>query len=161
MANQVQCPNCGAYKINAEIENVPRPEKKLSYFFWLLAIFFVIAGCLLSLLLFVKVSVLPAAVVFGITLIWWLVSLKGLDRTTFKQYNFECELCGYKWTWKEGDPWPEVTVRSDLIAKGYQRLQEQEQQEHQRQAAALAAILEQQKRQGKSRPTCHSAYARS
>ena len=43
----------------------------------------------------------------------------------------------------EGDPWPAVTVQPDLIAKGEQRLKEQEEQQRMAEAAWL---LNQQKR---------------
>jgi hypothetical protein len=41
-------------------------------------------------------------------------------------HHFECAICGYRWSWADGEPLPPVTVRPDLISKGSQRLQEEE-----------------------------------
>lgn len=41
-------------------------------------------------------------------------------------YYYDCYLCGYRWSWRTGTPKPEIHVRPDLIAKGAQRLEEEE-----------------------------------
>jgi transposase-like protein len=46
--------------------------------------------------------------------------------TVARLYRYLCHLCGYRWTWRTGTPYPPVTVRPDLIAKGEQKLQEEE-----------------------------------
>lgn len=51
------------------------------------------------------------------------------------RWRLHCLICGYKWSWEPGDPWPEATVDPDLIAKGNARL-EQEEEEAARQRAA-------------------------
>jgi hypothetical protein len=48
------------------------------------------------------------------------------QRKLMAVHHFECALCGYSWSWAEGEPLPPVTVRPDLISKGSQRLQEEE-----------------------------------
>jgi predicted RNA-binding Zn-ribbon protein involved in translation (DUF1610 family) len=32
--------------------------------------------------------------------------------------DYYCSICGFHWVWEEGTPYPPITVRPDLIAKG-------------------------------------------
>ena len=58
----------------------------------------------------------------------------GLLIMLFKQFTkpkdgsleYRCDLCGYQWQWKPGTPYPSIRVRPDLIAKGEQKLREEE-----------------------------------
>ena len=43
-----------------------------------------------------------------------------------EKYFNACYLCGYKWEWQVGTPEPSINVRPDLMAKGEQRLREEE-----------------------------------
>jgi len=62
-------------------------------------------------------------------------------------YNYECYLCGYKWSWRTGTPKPQVHLRPDLIAAGNQRLEEERRrQAEQAEAAAAAWWLQQQQK---------------
>ena len=61
-------------------------------------------------------------------------------------YSYLCDLCGYHWSWrKDVEPWPQVRVRLDLIARGEQKLQ-REAAERRRQEEALSHDLFQQPR---------------
>ena len=44
-------------------------------------------------------------------------------------YDYKCIICGYKWRWKGGDPMPLITVRPDLIHMDEKKLQEEEESE--------------------------------
>jgi hypothetical protein len=53
-----------------------------------------------------------------------------------KSYDYYCQLCGYRWTWRTGEPQPRINLRPDLIAKGNQRLEEEEKKRLEDAAAA-------------------------
>lgn len=59
--------------------------------------------------------------------------------TKTKTYTYLCHLCGYQWVWQSDQPWPQVNVRPDLIAKGEQKLEEEAaaQRKRDEEAAAL------------------------
>jgi predicted nucleic-acid-binding Zn-ribbon protein len=121
MPNQVQCPNCGGYKVTAK--EVPIDGKK-PVPIWervvnaIIGLAFVGAGFMFS----------------DLAWLFWLLGTYALlyslfistrSKTVGKYYAFYCKLCGYQWKWQEGQPWPEVKVNPDLIAKGAQKLEEE------------------------------------
>lgn len=122
MSNQAQCPNCGGYKISSTTidikQKMPKSTSKyLKDVFWALV--------LLVFLGFVDSQL--GSPCSGIAFIVLLVVL--FQRTEMKKigeyFNFTCLLCGYRWEWREGQPWPKVKVNPDLIAKGAQKLEEE------------------------------------
>lgn len=104
MAEQVQCPNCGGYRVEtSEVETlwdpVPLDERKKAIFSFPL--------------------IAPFAILFAVLFPNFFRKSRG------KLYHYYCYLCGYKWAWETGTPTPQVNVRPDLIAKGEQRLEEE------------------------------------
>ena len=67
----------------------------------------------------------------GLIFLWGLGLLtmlyKQLTKPKDGSHEYRCDLCGYQWHWKPGTPYPAVSVRPDLIAKGEQKLREEEQ----------------------------------
>jgi predicted RNA-binding Zn-ribbon protein involved in translation (DUF1610 family) len=63
-----------------------------------------------------------------------------------RTYSYSCTLCGYQWSWQLGTPWPSVTVRPDLIAKGEQRLEKEAAIRQQQEQAALYYLSQQGKK---------------
>ncbi len=133
MADQAQCPNCGGYKVT-QAEKAINKEEIYPVRWWdrLIALILISATGGLILLFSSQLG----SMLFG-------------KRVTFETKigttnHFTCRLCGYEWDWNYGEPWPEVSVRSDLIAKGAQKLAEYEAAERQRQEAAW--YLEQQRK---------------
>jgi hypothetical protein len=72
---------------------------------------------------------IPAAI---LTVVFFFRSTRMKKAGEYHQFN--CLLCGYRWEWREGEPWPEVQVRPELIARGTQKLEEEE-EERKRQEA--------------------------
>ena len=66
----------------------------------------------------------------------WLLHISSSDPS-----KWTCKLCGYRWVQKPGEVLP-TTVRPDLIAKGEEKLREEERQR-------AAALYWQQQRQEK------------
>jgi hypothetical protein len=145
MPNQVQCPNCGSYKVTTKIRKVspisgkeyPADIDKSRRLLWFAVIFgflwflgWVFNGpnwemALLGLFM----------VGAGIFLLsWYRVRKDAVNR-----YYHHCELCGNNWNHMENEPGPPITIRPDLIEKGA------EEQKRQQEGAA-AAFYEQQRR---------------
>lgn len=146
MSNQVQCPNCGGYRV----ETVNKADNKVTNRehtdFW----FYILIGGGISLaaaIIFVwgiydsfhrwrSHPVIAAEVVIPIvlTLIGLLAMNAGWRHSKADQKNLilhyyhTCWLCGYRWNRRADEPLPEVRIRPDLIAKGEQRLQEEARQ---------------------------------
>lgn len=51
---------------------------------------------------------------------WETYGSRSHEATTVYSYN--CRLCNHTWTWDQTTPYPEVTVRPELIAAGEARL---------------------------------------
>jgi len=138
MSDQVQCPNCGGYKVSgsAIIEKVFPEEREVrplgtSYiiFFWVLFLTFVILTLGIGLLFLFSSQIRKP-----------LGGKQELVKTSrVAGYHYTCQLCGYQWTRRVGTPQPEVHVRSDLIAKGEQRLKEERRRREEAEEAAAAA----------------------
>lgn len=144
---QAQCPNCGGYKITyTDITRlVPATSKekvkrivRIQVLVVVLCVIYVIGDSMNQLLprLSVDWGCLSIAVVLDFIISVWAFTRKS---TKTVGYRYSCELCGYQWDWYIGTPWPEVTTRPDLIAKGAQRLQQQEEEEARKYREALAA----------------------
>ena len=131
--NQLQCPNCGGYKVTSGekpvIKKVPVPTwQRLAWgllglgllglaFFLNMVIDFNSDGALQTWLY----CGCPG-IVLTLVALFQSTSMKKVG----KYWAFSCLLCGYRWEWSEGQPWPKVKVNSDLIVKGAQRLEEEE-----------------------------------
>jgi hypothetical protein len=139
-SNQWQCPNCGGYKISATttkfvMQNVPIPTNKR-----------VNMGIMGSILIVASISIyfinfsdgFVMSVWFG--LIGLILLAQAFLRTSLKEkvgdsYRFTCSLCGYNWDWSRGQPVPKAKVNPDLIAKGAQKLEQEEQRRKQQEDA--------------------------
>ena len=145
ISNQVQCPNCGGYKITSAEkpikEKVPTPilQRVTNG---------VLGLALIGLGLYIYSIGLRSDISSdGGTIYAWTCGCPGallllvalFSSTQLKQvgkyYQFSCLLCGYSWEWREGQPWPKVKANPDLIAKGAQRLEEEDEEERKRQEA--------------------------
>lgn len=146
---QIQCPNCGGYKVSEEKRTVIASEKRyvdssssgrMKLLQTGVAVFLLIAfgaflqgntlyGCLAGLI--------------AILFVWaaWLLFRNGVkqDVPTIVRYEFYCELCGYRWTWRSNEPYPHITINPTLVQQGEQRLEEKrrEQEDWERRAQAF------------------------
>ena len=141
MTNQIQCPNCGGYKVTSSktplqqkvalSESERRTMKILGLIIFLPMLGLSIFVCLAA---SIFVTGLDAGFYTFCTIIT-VASLAGLLGSLYQRnitkvvghlHHFTCILCGYHWDWQEGQSWPKVHVDPDLIAKGEQRLKEEE-----------------------------------
>lgn len=134
---QVQCPNCGGYRVTEtkEYVSVDLGEKTMGIG---RRIFEVVSFVILLIITF-------GLILLGLLFIpAWRNSLfhgRIKQHKTMTLYHYTCDLCGYKWS--SNDSLPTGQVRPDLIAKGAQKIEEEEQQ---RQVAAAAFYLSQQQK---------------
>ena len=98
MANQVQCPSCGGYKVNEEDGS----------------------GCASN----ISTHLILTVFTFGVWIIAWILialvenAMKGSrPKPDPTLHSYTCQICGYKWTWREGTPRPKVNVRPEFLAK--------------------------------------------
>jgi rubredoxin len=128
MSNQVQCPNCGGYKTDVEkVESIGAYTKDTPARNLLAAILGLFIGLPIMLVLvcaaiafFIMIITIPLGIV-----LWRVAQLlpeyitnaiKGYKEHA-KQYWYKCEICGYSWVWREGQPLPKVNVRPEFLAK--------------------------------------------
>jgi hypothetical protein len=143
--NTAQCPNCGGYKVNTDIrefliENGKEVTRKAHPGGIILGIILLVLG-IATLGFAIGIILVPVGI-----LIIWLSSRTNHHRKIFKIYEYYCSICGYKWSRKENDPFPEVNVRPDLISKGVKKLEEDQAMAAKiQQDAAAAHYLKQQK----------------
>lgn len=135
MANQTQCPNCGGYKTNQDIIQIdPTTGKQPSGGSFILkgAIILLIGGGVLSMItsqeFVMKVLIIAFPVLMGYAL-WQGISSGKAKQRSYNLYKYQCDLCGYKWEWKQGQPLPKINVQPDLIAKGEKNLAERQKQQ--------------------------------
>ncbi len=148
MSEQVQCPNCGGYKVSDNSYPIDSatgtPVQKKGPM-----------GCLLLLLIgSLTALVYPVAFAsdgiddvdeiivmsmfvgfFVLSELLWIMTIIGTIRKNREidkmlliartAHEYHCYICGYNWKWVEGDPKPEVKANPDLIVKGMQRLEEE------------------------------------
>jgi hypothetical protein len=136
MSDQVQCPNCGGYKVQVETKIVDRSSGKqvaeTGCVGW--AIILLLLGGALGYMLQGGGGSLQSIVVgmAGMFLVILLVRLavrsnaEARKADKIEKYDYVCSLCGYKWSRREDEPIPPVEVRPDLIAKGAQKLEEEQ-----------------------------------
>ncbi len=165
MSEQVQCPNCGGYKLHTEKQITIATEKQQIKYNWFVKLSnLVTVGGLILFLVYVAIppstqtqtagnNYIGYSLVFGAIALGLAVYLFNLltDRITKTvpsviKYNLYCELCGYRWTWQNDQPYPTVNVNPALIQQGEQRLQEEAAR---RQRDMEAAWLLQQQQQKK------------
>lgn len=167
MTDQAQCPNCGGYKVHTE-KKAPIVEVKstpISLTKWLLpnsvvsVLWLLIGACVLFSVPDYSIAARAVvAIIAGIPFIILVIQIPSVikkasegrlatskTRTIGTSYSLYCQLCGYRWTWDNRTPYPTATVRSDLIARGEQRLAE-EQRKQQEDAAALYRLTHQDKK---------------
>ena len=65
-------------------------------------------------------------VTWGLWAIVWAILYAARPKNPPGTKYYKCDLCGYAWYWGPGHPLPSVNIRPDLIAKGEQRLREEE-----------------------------------
>ncbi len=151
---QVQCPNCGGYKINTEkavtIASVKR-QTSVPIFRALIGL-----GVLACVLLYgvargdflaIGSTALLIAIV-GFLLFRSLTGQLTEKVPSIVRYDLGCLLCGYRWTWQNDQPYPKVNVNSALIQQGELRLQEDEHRRREQQQREMEAawLLEQQRK---------------
>ena len=71
------------------------------------------------------------AVFFAVAIVSFLID-RSSRKGDVRAYRGGCAICGYTWLHRSDEAPPEVTVRPDLIQKGYERLQEEEREEEER-----------------------------
>lgn len=136
MDGQVQCPNCGGYRVSTTTFWAGgRLRRKPSTFgpYW--AWFQVLAGAcmvIVGLVIALAASGDPMPLSLGIMFaaigaFEIVMGVLGMNVKT-SHWNQHCILCDYQWKERPGDPKPVVQVRPDLIQKGAQRLQEEDRQ---------------------------------
>ena len=162
MTGQVQCPNCGGYKVSTETKTIGRKSgNELPGCGGFFLLFLLSAGGWLGLVMFINAMNNPflnnafvmgffgiAALggpIFTVLFIWALLIYLKVEK--IEKYYYTCLLCGYKWSRREDEPLPPVTVRPDLIIKGEQKLEEEERERRRRDEEAAAwAHYQRQKR---------------
>lgn len=147
---QVQCPNCGGYRVSTETETLNlKTGRKVNYGCALWAMVLLGGGlCLFGFMAIADGSGITGAILILSGIITALLIFRGLAKQskagdTITVYHHACDLCGYKWTWRENEAMPQVQVRPDLIVAGEQRLREAEERRR-RDAEAYQAWQNQQ-----------------
>ena len=137
MAGQVQCPNCGGFKVSVETTIIDRSSGKrvagTGCFGWAL-ISLILIGAFGYMLTGEGRGPTLLSIVSGIVGILFAIFLISIavrsnaeasKADKIEKYDYVCSLCGYKWSRREDEPIPPVEVRPDLIAKGEQKLEEE------------------------------------
>lgn len=152
---QVQCPNCGGYKVDTEVKTHEQGtnvelDRRLGVVPLILGALGIPCSLLFLIAMFTpdisgSIDVAWDSVlggVGGLILAGFLVFvgvavLRKIARSEKVQRHHNiCQLCGYAWVWTPGDPLPVVTERPDLIAAGLQRLAKEAEEEEKRKKAA-------------------------
>ncbi len=151
MSNQMQCPNCGGYKVSVQNKNVIATEKQkqpatfmqtmAGWLFIGFYVFLFIVGIVAKWGIGQIVGIGFIVLLIGFAM-YRAVKTGGMSQTvtvpTLVKYDFKCEICGYNWTWRTDQPLPKVQVNPDLIAKGAQKLEEEAEAERRKQQEAAA-----------------------
>jgi len=154
MSDQVQCPNCGGFRVYSEKDNTLEeriaPAKELLRNSFVIPSVIAVPSIIVSVIsvyypsdLTTGLGVLGIAasvILFVVLFLWYLwVLVFGNGEFRYQTrtgiyHKYSCNLCGYKWEWLPGKPLPRVHINPDLITKGEQRLAREE-EERRRQAA--------------------------
>lgn len=160
---QVQCPNCGGFKVSGEKIHIdPKTKRKISTSgcgSWVIASLLWLCLMIAGGAIFGNTSTSDdnrlAGVLYlgcvGLSFVIPIVGLVLMERNrsdtlakAITTYKYSCLLCGYAWEWHEGEPWPEAHIRPDLIAKGEERLQAEAAERRRQEEAAW--LLQQQRK---------------
>lgn len=156
MSNQVQCPNCGGYKIDVEkMESIgvyKRNDPGTACLTALVGLFIILPIYLFLIAVVIALFIMVITIPLGIWLYRGMESaslaitnaIRGYEEHA-KKYWLKCELCGYSWIWRTDEPYPTVQTRPDLIAQGEQKLEAQRRKQ-QEDAAALYYLTHQGKK---------------
>jgi rubredoxin len=168
MPVQVQCPNCGGYKVSTSNQYVnPFTRKKVSVSKAsgrLLALFIAIALVFLDayltpfigarlpiydtttaiIITIFLVLVVPIIVCVLILKIFADKRRKELAQAV-KMKNSSCALCGYSWEWLEGHPRTDIQVDPEKMQRGERRLEQERLAEKRRQDNMAAWYMQQQR----------------
>ena len=120
---QIQCPHCGGFIVDTlKTESIGENTKRGNS----------LVGCLWIvgfMLVILPVVIALAIMIVTIPLAIWLWRWYGdelpkkmsgyVERA--KKYQFRCKICGYEWQWRTDQPYPEIQMRPDLIAKAQAR----------------------------------------
>ncbi|OQY95386.1 MAG: hypothetical protein B6D41_06205 [Chloroflexi bacterium UTCFX4] len=145
---QIQCRNCGGFKVSEEKRTVIATEKrqvdassssKMKMLQIGIAVFLLttFGAFLQGNALYACIAGLFAILCVGAA---WLLFRNGMkqDVPTIVRQEFYCNLCGYRWNWRNDEPYPHITVNPILIQQGEQRLEQKrrEQEDWERRAQA-------------------------
>ncbi len=160
MSGQIQCPNCGGYRIMERKKEYidPATGKPLrpsllevvagAVLYWFIICGFM--GLCGAPLAFLMAGPVPAVVslVLGAAMlcVGWAGGARYTRKLTVKRLILECSLCGYQWSWRTDEPLLRYRADPQLIQRGAQRLSEEAERLQQ---AAAAHFLEQQRGQQK------------
>ncbi len=138
---QVQCPNCGGYKVYSgpRYQNIPLSgsHQFLNNLLGILCVYAVsatIAGITMSILLAVPPGPGPlatfllfsgAGILVGAFVIGIIMQSQRASPVLIGYDNL-CNICGYKWYWQIGTPKPTVKIEKDLLKMGDELLGYQE-----------------------------------
>jgi rubredoxin len=143
MLDQVQCPNCGGFRVADDKKTYPIYGDRIPFRKSIPSLVLTVITLVVGILIlrdpppgeffgndFIDLGVMLVSF-SGFVLIGYIyVGLTGGARKVDRlvtEHRYTCSLCGYAWEWSPGDPWPKVTVRPDLIAKGANRLRKEDQ----------------------------------
>lgn len=141
MSTQVQCPNCGGYRVES-VNKVDNKETNRQHvdvwgtlFVW--GLIFLFGGILCPSFTelwtggwdppnYTTATILTSLGIVGIVVGWRRMNAER--HSLIAHYYHVCWLCGYRWNRRADEPLPEVSIRPDLIAKGEERLREEARQ---------------------------------
>ncbi len=131
MESQVQCPNCGGYKVGYQY---PGDDGCMTWTFLLAGVGGLFSCIFLTLLvIFEGIDLGNLAIAAFMGAGGALVLLIGIAALQPRHTHLlECHLCGYKWDTRSTPP---VTVRPELILKGEEKLRAEQEEERKRQEA--------------------------
>ena len=120
MSNQIQCSNCGGFKVDSLDSRGKSAEGVLCLVF--------LAAAAIGALFLINVggvAILLAVPVGLVALLYLLPMTLDAFGKAGNAIKHSCQLCGYSWSVRPGDPAPPVQVRPDLIKKGAEHLERQ------------------------------------
>lgn len=154
MSNQVQCPNCGGYRVttqtiyNGDPSYESRAASKrgwaslflgwgaLNALGFIPGLPFVVAvfGALDNMGVFFGIIIgLCIGVALPLWIGWTLRNAGDLSRATITRYHHTCVIDGYQWDQRPGQPNPPCRAQSsDLLRKGAKKLEEEEEERRRR-----------------------------